>query len=104
MMDLGKIEPSHNPRSRRLFSPIYLDILCCANTDKLSECPGGRVGVDFIVSVYSTDLSDGAGEGNRQGRSMFIMMANCLLRCWSVLPLSVLIKETIRVCVRSVSS
>ena len=80
MMDLGKIEPSHNPRSRRLFSPIYLDILCCANTDKLSECPGGRVGVDFIVSVYSTDLSDGAGEGNRQGRSMFIMMANCVLR------------------------
>ena len=38
------------------------------------------MGVDLIVSVYSTDLSDGAGEGNRQGRSMFIMMGNCVSR------------------------
>ena len=44
------------------------------------------MGVDFIVSVYSTDLSDGAGEGKKEGQGLLLfiivyycMMANCVL-------------------------
>ena len=30
----------------------------------------------LVQMLYSTDLSDGAGEGNRQGRLVFVVMAS----------------------------
>ena len=34
----------------------------------------------LVQMLYSTDLSDGAGEGNRQGRLVFVVMDNYVLR------------------------